>query len=491
MMRHIAIALMFALAPLEPSAAPFRASGIVDWSKPPAPTAEPSFAPPEAVRSTLANGMTVLVVESHQLPLVAVTLVVPGAGSAFDPQRQPGLAALAADMIDEATAGMSAIEVAEQQDRLGATIAISAGVDAVHISVDTLATTFDPTVDLLARLVMRPSFEATDFDRVKGDRATALELRRDRPREVVTNVLNAGLYGLDSPYGHPGEGMRDSFRAIAIDDVRAFYRQHWNPSAATIVVVGDVEPTRVRNKLGATLGAWNRAGGNPPKLDIVERPSGHRLLLVDRPGAKQSDVRVGTIGIDRRQPRYFAFEVLSTVLGGGFTSRLTQRLREQLGITYQVRAAQSYRRDRGPFAIATSIETSQTARGLREIFGMLRALARTPIPTHELSKAKQNMIRALPASFDTNSATAQAFAELALFELPLDWYSQYARRVQTVTAAAVVAEAKSTLPAAKMLVSVVGDLSKIRAGLDALGLGEPLLHDPYGGPIAPATQPSR
>ena len=122
---------------------------------------------------------------------------------------------------------------------------------------------------------------------------------------------------------------------------------------------------------------------------------------------------------------------------------------------------------------------------------MLRALARTPIPTHELSKAKQNMIRALPASFDTNSATAQAFAELALFELPLDWYSQYARRVQTVTAAAVVAEAKSTLPAAKMLVSVVGDLSKIRAGLDALGLGEPLLHDPYGGPIAPATQPSR
>ncbi len=491
MMRHIAIALMLALAPLEPSAAPFRASGIADWSKPPAPTAEPSFAPPEAVRSTLANGMTVLVVENHQLPLVAMSLVVPGAGSAFDPQSQPGLAALAADMIDEATAGMSAIEVAEEQDRLGATIAISAGVDAVHISVDTLATTFDLTVDLLARLVMRPSFDATDFDRVKGDRATALELRRDRPREVVTNVLNAGLYGLDSPYGHPGEGMRDSFRAIAIDDVRAFYRQHWTPSAATIVVVGDVDPTRVRNKLGATLGVWNRAGSIPPKLDTVERPSAHRLLLVDRPGAKQSDVRVGTIGIDRRQPRYFAFEVLSTVLGGGFTSRLTQRLREQLGITYQARAAQSYRRDRGPFTITTSIETSETARGLREIFGILRTLARTPVPTPELSKAKQNMIRALPSSFDTNSATAQAFAELALFELPLDWYSQYARRVQTVTAAAVVAEAKSTLPAAKMLVSIVGDLSKIRAGLDALGLGEPRLHDPYGEPVAPATRPSR
>lgn len=481
---RLCIALWSAAA----SAAPFETSGISDWTTPPAPAAEPSFVPPTAVRSTLGNGMALLVVENRQLPLVAMSLIIPGAGTAYDPPAKPGLAALTADLVDEGTLGMSAIDVAEEQARLGAAVTITAGVDAVQVSVDTLAKTFDTTAELLAKILTRPTFDAKDFERVKGDRATAIELRRDRPREVVTNVLLAGLYGLASPYGHPGGGEHGSFRTLSIDDVLAFYRRQWNPAQMTVVVVGDVDAAAVRNKLDAILGSWKAPRGRSATLDSTPLPSVHRLLLVDRPGAAQSDVRVGVIGIDRRDSRFFAFEVLSQILGGSFTSRLNQRLREQLGITYGVHASEVYRRAGGPFAIATSIVTPETARGLAEILRILGGIATQAVPEAELDKAKQNMIRALPASFETNGTTALTFADLALFQLPMDWYTRYAQSVRDVAASAVLATAKVALPPGAMKLSIVGDLAKIRADLDKLGLGEPARFDPYGMPVMSTKQ---
>jgi len=466
------------------SAAPFEASGIANWATPPPPTVERAFVPPVAAQTTLGNGMRLVTVEDHQLPLVAMSLLVPGAGTAYDPKSKPGLAELTADLLDEGAAGMSAIEIAEAQDRLGATIAVTAGVDAAQISVETLATTYDATVDLVAKIAMTPLWDRKDFDRVKADRATELELRRDRPREVVSDVLIGGLYGASSPYGHPGGGERASFRTIALADVVAFYRQHWNPAEMTMIVVGDIDPVAVRTKLDTTLGSWKPIGTRMVALDVAPQPNAHRLLVVDRPGAQQSDIRVGIIGIDRRDPRYFAFETLSTLVGGGFTSRVVQRLREQLGIAYSAHAEEIYRREPGPFAIATAIVTPETGRGLKEMLAILDQLASAEVPAAELEKAKQNMIRALPARFETNVATVEALSELVLCQLPVDWYAHFADGIRNVSAKAVLAEARRSLLTAKMTVAVVGDLSKVRADLDKLGLGEPLLHDPYGVPMA-------
>jgi zinc protease len=253
----------------------------------------------------------------------------------------------------------------------------------------------------------------------------------------------------------------------------------------TLVVVGDFQPAALRAKLDATLGAWKPAGAKKPQKPVVKpaKPAS-RLLLVDRKEAAQSDVRIGLVGLDRKDRRYYQFEVLATTLGGGFTSRLVQRLREQLGITYGAGSGMAYRLAPGPFVISTAIVTAETGRGLTEIFTMLDDLATKDVPADELEKSKQNLIRALPAQFETNDATANAFAELALFGLPDNWYASYAANVRRVTARDVKAAAKALIPSKNMVVSIVGDLAKIRADIDKLNLGTPAMHDLYGMPLA-------
>lgn len=485
-MMRTAVALVCTAAAAAAFAAPFDASEITDWTTPPPPGAERSFVPPTATRIALGNGMIVLVVQNHRLPIVAMSIVVPGAGTASDPTGKPGVAAFTADLLDEGAGGRSAIQISEDQDHLGAQISLAAYPDAAQISITTLTKTFAPTIDLVGKILRKPAFQADDFERIKGDRATALELRRDRPREVARNVLLAALYGAESPYGHPGAGTRETFATIGLGDVQAFYRHHWNPAVMTVVVVGDVTPEVARSALDSAFGSWRGTRTEVSKPASGASSSAPRLRLVDRPGAAQSDIRIGTIGIDRHDPRFFAFEVLSTALGGSFTSRLTQRLREQLGITYTAHANQTYLRGRGPFEISTSIVTPATGRGIAETLRIVADVAARPMPASELDKVKLNLIRALPESFEDNGATAHAFAELALFQLPLDFYARYAQGIRSVTAQDVKAVAKTVLAIEAMVVSVVGDVAKLRGQLAKLRLGNPVLHDRYGMPQPPA-----
>ncbi len=477
MRRALFVSLAFATSA---SAAPFESSGIADWTTPPAQTTEPAFAPPVAKRVKLPNGMALLVVENHKLPIVSMSLVALGAGTAYDSTDKPGVAAFTADMLDEGAAGMSAIDIAQEEDRLGATIALGAGVDAARVSVSTLTKTLDPTIDLLAKILVQPAFDPKDFDRVAGDRGIALELRRDRPREVAGILLAAALFGLDTPYGHPGAGVRESFKSITLGDLQAFYATRWNPATMTLVVAGDVDTTKLVAKLGTALGAWKAPGAKPARAVVAPIKVAQRLQLVDRPSAPQSDVRIGLVGLDRKDKRYYAFEVMANALGGGFTSRLNQRLREQLGITYGVGAGMDWRLSPGPFAISTAIVAPETAHGISEALAIVDGLATKDVPAAELDKAKQNLIRALPAQFGTNAGTAASFAELALHGLPDDWYAHYVAQIRKVSAADVRAVAKAAIPAGNLVIAVVGDMTKVRADLDKLGLGTAAMHDLYG-----------
>ena len=479
-MRSIALVLLTATA----AAAPYDKSGIADWTKVPAVGAEPTFTPPSPKRMRLANGMALLVVENHALPIVSLRLVVPNAGSALDPKAKPGVAAFTADMLDEGAHGLTAIQIANQEDFLGAGITVFAGIDQAGLAANTLTKTLDPTIDLVANIVTQPTFAAADFDRVKGDRATALELRRDRPREVASVMFGAMLYGLDSPYGHPTAGMRESFKSIALADVQQFYKDRWDPKHMTMIVVGDVDPVALQKKLDTTLGRWNHPGKSAGSIATTPAKVAHRLAFVDRPGAQQSDVRIGLVGLDRKDPRYYAFEVLTSTLGGSFTSRLNQRLREGLGITYGINASQDYRVARGPFNISTAIVTTETAHGLTETLKIVDDLATTDMTAEELDKSKEHLIRALPAEFGSNASTAGAFAELVLQGLPDSWYARYSESIHKVSAKDVRAVAKSAIPSGKMVFAVVGDLAKMRADVDKLGLGDAEVRDGYGVPIA-------
>ncbi len=485
-MKSLALVLFTTLCAQQGAiAAPYDKSGIADWTVAPGPTAEPTFTPPVAKRMRLANGMVLLVVENHKLPIVSMELVIPNAGSATDPKTKPGLSALTADMLDEGAGGLTAIQISEEEDKLGASIGLFASIDSANISVSTLAKTLDPTIDLLAKIVTAPALTQADFDRVKGDRATGLELRRDRPREVASIVLGSALYGLDSPYGHPPGGVRETFKNLSLADLTSYYKDRWDPKAMTLVVAGDVDGVALMKKLDATLGAWKHPAKRIASISTSPVSKiAHRLLLVDRAGSQQSDVRIGLVGLDRKDPKYFAFEVLTTTLGGGFTSRLNQKLREQLGITYGIRAGQEWRTSRGPFTISSALVTPETAHGLTETIKIVDDLAAVDLPTAELEKSKQNLIRALPAQFATNAGTADSFAQLALHGLPDSWYANYANAIRKVTAKEVRSVAKSAIPSGKMVFAVVGDLAKVQAGLSTLGLGEPEMRDLYGMPIA-------
>jgi zinc protease len=465
----------------------FQKSGITDWTKSPPPTKEPTFKPPTAKRMKLKNGAALLVVENHGLPIVSIAMVVPGAGAAADPSGKGGLASFTADLLDEGIAGMTAIGIAEEQDRLGASIGVHTDVDAAYVSVSTLTKTLDQTIDLATKIITAPAFDDKDVERVKGDRMISLEQRRDRPREVAALMLTGALFGPSTAYGHPGSGTRDELETIEAADVRTFYKEHWNPAVMTIVVVGDVDPAKLKTKLDATFGAWKPTGVKKPARPVAKPAAiANRLLLVDRPAAAQSDVRIGIVGPDRKDPRFFQFEVFRTTLGDGFTSRLVQRLREQLGITYGANASMDWRLVPGPFTISTAIVTPETAHGLTETLKIVDDFATTDVPAEELEKSKQNLIRALPAHFGTNAATAGAFAELALHGLPDDWFQRYAAGIRKVTAKNVRAVAKSVAPSNKLVISIVGDMSKVRPEIDKLGLGEPAMHDPYGVPLLKA-----
>lgn len=461
----------------------FGKSPIKDWKKPPPPTTEPRFEPPTAQRHKLANGMALLVIENKQLPIASFVLVVPGAGSAADPAGKAGLAAYTADLLDEGAGGLTALGIAEEQDRLGATIGIGVDADAAVLSVNTLSRTLDASIDLMTKVVSAPAFDAKEVDRVRGDRQTALELRRDRPREVASVMLSGALYGADSAYGHPGAGTRDSFKGLTLADTKQFYADHWNPAAMTLIVAGDVDAKALKAKLDAGLGAWKPAGAKPiAKADATPKPLGKRLLVVDRSGAAQSDVRVGLVGPARKDKRFFEFEVLRTALGDGFTSRLVQKLREEMGITYGASAVDDWRVQPGPFLIATAIQTPDTGRGLAEIIKILDDLSTNELSAAELEKSKQNIIRALPAQFGSNASTAGAFANLVIQGLPDGYYAGYADAVRKVTAKQVKAAARALIPSSRMTFAIVGDLAKIKADLGKLGLGEPALHDAYGTP---------
>jgi len=483
--RALAACIVLAVAPA--IAAPFDKSGIADWTKPPPPTAEPVFAPPVATRLRLDNGLAVLVVENHTLPIIALDLLVPGAGAAADPKQRRGLAAFTADLLDEGAGGLSALALVEAQDRLGTRITTRAETDDARITVRLLSKALEPTLDLLTKIVTQPAFDPKELARIQGDRTTALAQRRDRPPEVAAIVLNEALFGLDSPYGHPVTGVTADVAAITAADVTAFYRDHWSPAAMTLVVVGDVDPPALKTVLDAGFGRWRPRTARPPAATAraVAR-GGPRIQLVDRPGAAQSDVRIGVIGPDRNAKRYYAFEVSRTMFGGGFTGRITQRLREQLGIIYHAYATMNWWVAPGPLVVDAAIVTPSTATGISEVLKILDDLATNDAPVAELDKAKQNLIRALPSLFDTNAETADAFVELALHKLPDDWYAHFADGIRKVTAGDARAAAQALLASRSMLISIVGDAAKIRPDLDKLGLGAPALYDLDAAPLPPA-----
>jgi predicted Zn-dependent peptidase len=462
-----------ATQPTAAAATAWDASGI-DWSAPPPAAPEPAFRPPTPTRIRLRNGLDVWIIENHRLPLVSVRLIQPRAGAVHDPPATAGLAALTADLLDEGTGRRSALELAADLERLGAELDVDAEPDAMIAQLDALSANLDASLELMAAVVARPAFRAADFERVRADRLSALRLRRDHPSQVARLAFDQTLYGGDRPYGWPASGGPASVARIRLADVRAFHAAWYGPDGASLVVAGDVIAAGLGPRLEAAFGAWRSRRGRrardaaAPAVTPVDAPP--RLVLVHNPGAAQSVVHLGRAALPRTDERYYVADVLNTLLGGSFSSRLNHRLREQLGFTYGAGSEFEFGIGPGPWRARTALFIDKTIPGIKELTALVAAAATAPAPADELARVEQLRIRELPARFEGNAQVAAAFGDLALYRLAPDWYASYAERIAAVTAEQVRGLAAELLSSERLVLVVVTDLDAQRDALLGLGL---------------------
>jgi predicted Zn-dependent peptidase len=453
----------------------------------PADTVPPTLAPPKpltlppVVTRTLSNGLTLHVVEQHELPLADFVLVVRGGGER-DPRGKLGLATMTAALMTEGTTTRDALALADQAAFLGVELDASSGWDQSRVTLHTPTAQLDSALALMADVALRPSFPAKEVDRLKQERLTSLLQQRDRPTTMASLAFNALVFGDAHPYGRPLSGTEGSTRAITRADVVRFYQQQWRPNNAALIVVGDVQADDVARRVERLFGGWARGAAPAASFPAAPASTGTAVYLVDKPGAPQSSVRIGTVGVARSTEDYIPLLVMNTILGGSFTSRLNQNLRETRGFTYGAGSNFDTRQVAGPFMAGAEVTAAKTDSSLLEFFRELRAI-RDTVPTAELAKAKRYLQLQLPGQFETTGNVASRLVPLVLYGLPLDYYNSFAQRVDAVTQDDVQRVAARYLDPSKMVVVVVGDRASVEPAVRAIGLGPVSVRDMFGKPV--------
>jgi zinc protease len=458
--------------------------------KPPDRTHPPGAASPAALHlppvqtARLMNGLLIAVVEMHEAPVVDVTLTL-DAGAIHDPADRPGLATFTAGMLDEGAGSRGALDIAEQADFLGANLTTRAGADRAEINLHIPKRGLAAGLDLMADVALRPTFPDSEITRQRELRLTGLLQLRDQPTQIAPIAFNAIVFGDQHPYGRPLGGTEASTRAITHDEVARFFTTYYRPNTCRLLIVGDITLPEARALIEARFSDWSQ--DTPPVVPFpLPAPAApRRLYLVDKPGAAQSVVRIGQLGVPRSTNDYFALEVLNTLLGGSFSSRLNRNLRETHGYTYGAGSAFDMRLFAGPFRASASVVTAKTDSSVLEFMSELRRIREEPVPAEELTKAKDYIALGLPSQFETTAGTAEQVLELLENKLPLQYYDGYIEKIQAVTAREVQDAARRYLDPDRFVIVVVGDRSKIESGLKALALGPVEVRDLWGHPVQP------
>ncbi len=442
-----------------------------DRSQPPALAPPPQLNLPSIQKRALSNGIAVWLVEAHEVPIVQVTLVI-RAGASDDPAGRFGTASLTAAMLDEGAGARSALEIADAVEFLGAVLTATSGFDASAIRLNVPVEQFDEGLAIMADVTLRPTFPAADLERLRQERLTALLQARDDPASIAGTAFARVVFGRGHRYGTGLIGTETTVKALAGDDLRTFHAAHYQPPNATLIVVGDVTVDAAVPRLEKQFAAWSTTSAVRKASVVPEAPqlTRRQVYLVDKPDAEQSQIRIGWVGVSRAAADYFPLEVLNTVLGGSFTSRLNQNLREEHGYAYGASSFFDMRLSAGPFVAAAGVQTDKTAEAVREFFNELEGI-RMPIGAEELAKAKNYIALGFPAEFETSTDLSRRLEELVVYRLPDDYFERYVPNVLGVTAAAVQQAAERSIQPSRFAVVVVGDRKAIEPGIRALNLG--------------------
>jgi zinc protease len=457
------------------------AQGTFDRSKPPELGPPPQVSLPPITTRQLPNGLRLMIVEQHELPLADFVLLV-GSGSTADPASKPGIANLLSAMLREGTTTRKSLEIADQIAFLGIRLSPTSSWESSTLSLHTPTAQLDSALALFADVALHPSFPANEFERVRKTQLTELLQLRDQGAAIASIAFPAIIYGSAHPYGAPAQGTEASVKALTTGDLQSYYQANFRPNNATLIVVGDVTPAQVEQKINVLFGSWQRA--DIPQINYSDPPKSGTttIFLIDKPGAAQSSFRIGAVGVPRSTQDYFALTVMNTILGGSFSSRLNQNLRETRGYTYGAGSRFDMRRAAGPFLASAEIVTAKSDSALLEFMKELNGI-RQMVPPAELSRAKRYLQLQLPGNFETTQQIAAALVPVALYGLPLDYYNNYVQNIEGVTQADVARVAQQYINPGSLAVVIVGDRKTIEAGLKATNVGPIAIRDISGQPI--------
>ncbi|MGE0158768.1 MAG: M16 family metallopeptidase [Gemmatimonadales bacterium] len=442
-----------------------------DRAAPPAPAPMRHFDFPPVARRRLSNGLDLRVVRMPRLPVASVRLFVRAGESALAHERA-GLSVLTADGLDGGTRRRSGTELAAALERIGARFDASGGWEGTSIDLYCVADRLPEALGLLAEALLEPIFPQEEVDRAREQQLAGLRQRLMDPGALASDAALTRYYAADVPYSRPLDGSVGSVEALTRKDLVGYADANLRPGGGGLVVVGDVDVAEVAALAERALGSWSGEPASTDEFTAAPASLARRVLVVDRPGSVQSEIRVGHMGAARLTPDFFALSIANLVLGGMFTSRLNLNLRERNGFTYGVRSSFSLRSQPGPFEVSTSVANESTAPAVREIFAEMTKLADEGPTEDEVSAARDFAAGIFGVQLETSNQIASRVSQLVVFGLADDYFQRYRDDMRAVTLEAAAAAARRHVRPSEAQVVVVGDASQVAGPLEALGLGE-------------------
>lgn len=425
---------------------------------------------PAVERIRLANGLRILVARMPRLPLVTVLALV-DAGASCDPHGAEGTAGLTARTLTEGTERLGGAALTDRLEALGTSLDGYADWDSTAARFTVMPSRLEEAFSLFTEVLRAPAFPEQDVLRRRDERLADLTQRLAEPRGLADQRFTGFLYAPGSRYSRPAGGTLRSVATLDAASVRAFHQARYAPAMTTLVFAGDITPGEARRLAESTLGDWRSPiaiGGSTP---ATEGGTSRRAVIVDKPDAPQTELRIGHVGVPRSHPDHLRMVVMNALLGGLFSSRINLNLRERNAFTYGASSGFDWRRDAGPFVVSTAVKSEVTDRAVQEILNEIDGMRSAAPDASELSLATDYLAGVFPLRYESTDAVAGAIANSVIFDLPDDWFLTYRQRVRDITTDDVLAAARTHLDPSRLLVVALGDPTIIRAPLEQLPIG--------------------
>ncbi|RJP74408.1 MAG: insulinase family protein [Ignavibacteriales bacterium] len=453
---------------------------MLDRSKKPQPSEEIPFVLPELNRLRLSNGLEVFFIQFDKLPIVQMYMVTK-AGSKFDPKGKSGLSQLFTSLLDEGADEYDSLALNEEFEMLGSVLTSFADQEFVFVSLLTLTENLERSVELFGKVITKPRFDITDFNREKDKALVRILQAQDDPAYLASINFEKIIFGDNHPYGFPEIGLNETVSSITLNDVTEFYKNNFLADNSSLVVVGNIDKDILISNLENRLEVWSTGEQKKPGFP---KPvlSTNKIYIIDKEDSPQTEIRIGHLTSNRNNPEFFPKYLVNQILGGQFNSRLNMNLREKNGFTYGINSAFNYNIEASYFYITCAVDTENTFAAVREILDELKRIKKD-ISADELDFVKTSVIRKFPSTFETYSKAARNYLTIVEYGLPENYLSTYIDNIKAVQLDEVLNAANKYLSDAYLTILLVGDKEKLLSQLKQVDGFEITELDINGNPI--------